>query len=396
MILTPAVENTYAAPGSASVVPSDLRRLQAHLLASVNHEFRTPLAGILGMAELLFETELTEEQKEYLGAIRLCAENLLGLLNRVLDYSELAAGTATVEEAEFDLREALEAAVKAYRERAEAKGLDLQITLDGDLPPIAVGDPVRIRQILAHLLDNAIKFTHRGQVAVSARVCWRQPPRFGLEIAVQDTGVGIPEEKLGSIREVFGSLEAGFSRGYAGLGLGLAIVSKTVQLVGGQFRVNSRPGQGSTFTVELPLQATGLTGGGETDAAAAHQPLGRILVVEDDMVAQRIVTRMLERHSYLVTCAASGLEALQLAATARFDLVLLDLQMPEMDGVETAVRLRRLSGYDKVPLVAVTANATEEYRRRCAAAGMQAFLTKPVSGADLLATVSAFLGQSET
>lgn len=343
------------------------------------------------MAELLFETELTEEQKEYLDAIRLCAENLLSLLNRVLDYSELAAGTVSLEETEFDLRGALEAAVKPYQERAEAKGLAWELALDGDLPPIAVGDPSRIRQILSHLLDNAIKFTHRGRLSVSARVGWRQPPRFGLEIAVTDTGVGIPEEKLDSICEVFGSLECGFSRGYAGLGLGLAIVSKTVQLFGGHLRVDSRPGQGSTFVVELPLQAAVPIAESETDSGAAARPLRRILVVEDDMVAQRIVTRMLERHSYLVTCAASGLEALQLAAAARFDLVLLDLQMPEMDGVETAQRLRRLSGYDKVPMVAVTANATEEYRHRCAVAGMQAFLTKPVSGADLLATVNAFL-----
>lgn len=391
MVVAPTAGSPDVSREGASVVYNDLRRLQARFLASVNHEFRTPLAGILGMAELLFETELTEEQKEYLDAIRQCAENLVGLLNRVLDYADLSAGTAVLDDTEFDLRGELEAALGPYRERAEAKGLEFSAKLDGDLPAIAVGDPARIRQILGHLLDNAIKFTHRGQVKVTARTCRREGQRFGLEITVQDTGVGIPEEKLGSICEVFGSLECGFSRGYAGMGLGLAIVSKTVQLMGGQLRVSSRLGQGSTFAVELPLQAAVPITGPERNLAQTDQPVRRILVVEDDIVAQRIVTRMLEQHSYVVTCAASGLEALQLAATARFDLVLLDLQMPEMDGVETAVRLRRLSGYDKVPMVAVTANATEEYRRRCAAAGMQAFLTKPVSGADLVATVAAFL-----
>jgi CheY-like chemotaxis protein len=208
---------------------------------------------------------------------------------------------------------------------------------------------------------------------------------------VRDTGIGIPEDKLQSVFEAFGSRDSGFRRGYAGLGLGLAITAKLVQAMGGTIRVESRLGQGSAFTVEIPLQVREDNPLADTSESVAQAAGPRILVVEDDPVAQRIVARVLERRSYSVTCAASGIEALQLAAAARFDLVLLDLQMPEMDGVETAIRLRRLTGYEKTPLVAVTANATEEYRRRCAAAGMQAFLTKPVSGAELLATVEGFL-----
>jgi CheY-like chemotaxis protein len=173
--------------------------------------------------------------------------------------------------------------------------------------------------------------------------------------------------------------------------LGLAIVGKLVQAMGGTIRVESRLGHGSVFTVELPLQVRAQESSTDASESASQGAGARILIVEDDSVAQRIVQRVLERRSYSVTCAASGIEALQLAAAAQFDLVLLDLQMPEMDGVETAVRLRRIAGYESVPLVAVTANATEEYRRRCAAAGMQAFLTKPVSGTELLATVESFL-----
>jgi CheY-like chemotaxis protein len=380
-----------SAPASLPAREEDQRHLQAQFLASVNHEFRTPLSGILGMAELLLETDLTDEQREYLDAIRLCADNLVALLNRVLDYCELAEGTLLLEEAEFDLPGELAAAVKPFRERAAAKSLSFECSLDPGLPTVAIGDPVRIRQILTQLLENALKFTHRGGIAVRARMAWRKRPRAGLEIVVRDTGIGIPEDKLQSVFEAFGSRDSGFRRGYAGLGLGLAITAKLVQAMGGTIRVESRLGQGSAFTVEIPLQVREDNPLADTSESVAQAAGPRILVVEDDPVAQRIVARVLERRSYSVTCAASGIEALQLAAAARFDLVLLDLQMPEMDGVETAIRLRRLTGYEKTPLVAVTANATEEYRRRCAAAGMQAFLTKPVSGAELLATVEGFL-----
>jgi CheY-like chemotaxis protein len=380
-----------SAPGSLPARENDQRHLQTQFLASVNHEFRTPLSGILGMAELLLETDLTAEQREYLDAIRLCADNLVALLNRVLDYCELAEGTLLLEEAEFDLPGELAAAAAPFRERAAAKGLSFQCTLDPQLPELAIGDPVRIRQILTHLLENALKFTHRGGVAVGARTAWRKRPRVGLEISVRDTGIGIPEDKLQSVFDAFGSCDPGFRRGYAGLGLGLAIVGKLVQAMGGTIRVESRLGHGSVFTVELPLQVRAQESSTDASESASQGAGARILIVEDDSVAQRIVQRVLERRSYSVTCAASGIEALQLAAAAQFDLVLLDLQMPEMDGVETAVRLRRIAGYESVPLVAVTANATEEYRRRCAAAGMQAFLTKPVSGTELLATVESFL-----
>ncbi|HXG31770.1 MAG TPA: response regulator [Bryobacteraceae bacterium] len=380
-----------SAPGSLPAREDDQRHLQAQFLASVNHEFRTPLSGILGMAELLLETDLTDEQREYLDAIRLCADNLVALLNRVLDYCELAEGTLLLEEAEFDLPGELAAAAEPFRERAAAKGLSFECDLDPALPKMATGDPVRLRQVLTQLLDNALKFTHRGGIGLRARVAWRRRQRAGVEISVRDTGIGIPEDKLQCVFDAFGALDSGFRRGYAGLGLGLAIAGKLVRLMGGTIRVDSRVGQGSVFTAEIPLLVREQDSLADATESAA-QPAGpRILVVEDDPVAQRIVARVLERRSYSVTCAASGIEALQLAAAARFDLVLLDLQMPEMDGVETAVRLRRMTGYEKTPLVAVTANATEEYRRRCAAAGMQAFLTKPVSGAELLATVEGFL-----
>lgn len=391
-----------ADPGSLCPVPQapsapahadEIQRLKAQFLASLNYEIRTPLSGILGMTDLLLETSLSEEQQEYVGAARLCAENLLSLLNATLEYSDLSAGKLALEESEFDLQGAITSAVAAFERKASERGLDLSCALSPDLPAIAIGDVLRLSQVLSHLIDNALKFTERGWVRLRASA---RPAAGGfiLCVDVEDTGIGIQPDKLGAIFESFRQLDSGLSRSYTGLGLGLALSQKLLELMGGEITAVSEPGKGSIFSAAVPLRYSP-----DHAAAVAFAPshaarsngARRILVAEDNSVAQRVVKHVLSRVPYEVCCVPSGMEAIKAASVGRFDLVLMDLQMPDMDGIETTARLRKVPGYAGVPVIALTANATDEYRRLCRRHGLQGFLAKPIEPPELLETVARFL-----
>src|SRR5690348_4454157 len=232
----------------------ELSELKGQFLTSLNHEIRTPLSGILGMTDLLVETPLTDEQKEYVNATRLCAENLLATLNTTLEYSALSANHLELEENEFPIRETIQGVVMEFAFKAESKGLQIRHNLDESLPVALIGDPLRLRQLLWHLVGNAVKFTERGFVEVIASA---KPTLSGgviLTIAVRDTGIGIPAQRMDSIFESFRQLETGLARSYPGLGLGLAVAHKLSVLLNGEITVQSKLGEGSTFTVRLPLR----------------------------------------------------------------------------------------------------------------------------------------------
>lgn len=366
----------------------ELSVLKDQFLASLNHEIRTPLSGILGMIDLLLETRLDEDQQEYAKAARLCAEALLDVLNATLEYSALSAGNLGLEEIEFPLRETLRSAVNEQLNKADAKGLRLHCTLAHDVPATAIGDAVRIRQILSHLIGNAMKFTNWGEVHVVASVEPGEADSFCLSVSVRDTGIGIPLDQLNLIFDSFRQIDSGLSRTYAGLGLGLALAQKLARLMHGEISAISDEGKGSTFSLRLPLRLPACP------PAAAGGTSGRrrrILVVEDHDVSQRVVTHFLQRGSYAVDCVASGEEALEAASATRYDLVLMDLQMPGMDGLRATGELRRIAGYDRVPVVAFTANSSDEYRTLCREHGLQAFIAKPVQSDELLTTVARWI-----
>jgi CheY-like chemotaxis protein/nitrogen-specific signal transduction histidine kinase len=385
----PAEADRTHATGAAAAPAAELDRIKGLFLASLNHEIRTPLSGILGMTDLLLETSLDDEQREYVNAARLCAESLFEILNATLEYSALEAGQFTLDESEFNLKEMLDAALSQQAPKAQAKGLKLFSTLDAALPETIVGDALRLRELLGHLIGNAIKFTHTGSVQLIV-VRDRQPGGDRLLFEVSDTGIGIPSDKLESIFESFRQVDSGLARSYAGLGLGLALARKLVALMHGEIQVESTLGSGSTFTVKLPLrlpEEPPADAPADQEAQTAHT----VLAVEDNPVGLLVLRHTLERHGVHVDWATTGRAALDMAAQRRYDLVLMDLQMPEMDGLEATAELRKLPAYESVPILALTANSSDELRERCLQQGMQAFLSKPLEAGELWAVVSKYL-----
>jgi CheY-like chemotaxis protein/anti-sigma regulatory factor (Ser/Thr protein kinase) len=366
----------------------ELSELKGQFLASLNHEIRTPLSGILGMSDLLLETPLTEEQKEYVDATRLCAENLLEILNATLEYSALSANHIHLEEEEYPLRETLEGVAAQFAFKAKSKGLILSHTFDSNFPEAVVGDALRLRQLVWHLVANAVKFTNKGEVEVRASTSQVERGRGELEVRVRDTGIGIPANHISAIFESFRQLETGLSRNYPGLGLGLAVAQKLAVLLGGEISVESEPGKGSTFLVRLPIR---LPVDVHVRPVDFKRIRGHLLVVDDDSVAQTIASHVLRRHSYDVECVCSGPAAIDKASRATFDLILLDLQMPGMDGFQTARYIRAIPAYANTPIIAVTANCSSDYRDRCIKTGMQGFLAKPVQSKELVQTVERHL-----
>lgn len=377
---------------AAATEPERLDRVKGVFLASLNHEFRTPLSGIVGMLDLLEETALDTEQREYVEAARQCADSLTELLNASLEYAALEAGEFSLDESEFHLLETLEAAVAQHLPKAEAKGLTLSFTSYANLPETMVGDAGRVRELLGRLISNAIKFTPAGSVEVRALLTGNPAAGERLVLAVSDTGIGIPADKIDLIFKSFHQVEEGLSRNYSGLGLGLALVRKLTVAMGGSVHVESQPGQGSTFTVEIPLQRTrqiperNSSSGQQKDAAG---PV--ILVVEDNPVGMRVLRTALERRRARVLAAASGREAIEAARNNRVDLILMDLQMPEMDGLEAAQAIRSLPDYVSVPILALTANCSDQMREQCIRSGMQAYLSKPINSQELWAAIRRYL-----
>lgn len=356
-------------------------------LASLNHEVRTPLSGIVGMLDLLSETALDDDQREYLAAAKLCTESLTELLNTSLEYAALESGPITLDIGEFSLREIVEAAIAHQQPKAEMKRLRLSLIMDANVPETMVGDGPRIRELLTHLLSNGIKFTNVGFVELNIAL---DGPN--LIARVKDTGIGIPPEKIDGIFDSFQQSEQGLSRGHSGLGLGLALSSRLVNAMGGTISVQSEVASGSTFVVEIPL---GRASEAHTRQFAGPAPSDGpvILAVEDNPVGLRVLRHVLQRRNYNVICATTGREALTAATAQPVDLILMDLQMPDMNGLEASTAIRQLPGYESVPIIALTANYSDKTKEQCFAHGMQAFLSKPVDAHELWSTVSRYVNK---
>jgi signal transduction histidine kinase len=360
-------------------------RAKSEFLANMSHEIRTPLNGVLGAAQLLSASPLTAEQGELVGAIRSSGDGLLVLLNDLLDFSRIEAGRLELAPVPFQPRSLLSQVAELFRPSL-AEGVSLQLESGQNLPAWLLGDPARLRQVLSNLLGNAVKFTPAGG---SIRVRQHGDGRtYRLEVI--DTGIGIPLESQADLFEPFRQADASTVRRYGGTGLGLAVCRRLVELMGGTIALESTPGRGTTLRVELPLPAVEAP---PDVAAAPAAPLAaavRVLIAEDNLLNQRILERMLEGAASAVGRARTGREALEGWEEGRWDLILMDCQMPEMDGLTAAREIRQREarlGRAPIPIIAVTANAAASDQQECLAAGMSDFLTKPVQREALLETI---------
>jgi signal transduction histidine kinase/CheY-like chemotaxis protein len=374
---------------------------KSEFLANISHELRTPMNGVIGMLDIVLDHDLQPELVEQLRTAQQCAYSLLALLNDILDLSKIEAGKMSLEKIPFDPRGLLEDCIKAHQPKAIENRVELSGRTAADVPNQVVGDPLRIRQILSNLVSNAVKFTEDGRVSVFMEAEPSDKNEFTLQFTVEDTGTGIPADKLLYIFDKFTQADGSVSRKYGGTGLGLAITRRLVEMHQGQIHVSSELGHGTTFIVTIrcgmvasefrPVDVPERVP--EARVEPTREP-ARILVVEDNPVNQKVVTAVLRKRGLAIELANDGQEALtKLQESGPFDLVLMDVQMPVLDGLEATRLIRREARWKDLPIIAMTAHAMNGDKERCLEAGMNGYISKPVHPAHLLTTVDEYLLQ---
>lgn len=359
-------------------------RAKASFLATMSHEIRTPLSGVIGAARLLLRTDVSADQRSFLDTISLCSESLLVVINDILEYSRFDSAGVSVEEAPCDPSEIVRAAFLVTKPEAVAKGLKFEILGAETLPAGIISDAKRLRQALINFLGNSVKFTQSGGVTVRSDVVDGADGRM-LRFTVSDTGIGIPPEALGRLFQEFSQVDGSITRRFGGSGLGLAITRRIAEALGGSVGVRSTPGQGSDFWIEIPLKEADIKSCElpEWPVSAAARPL-RILVAEDVPTNQLIISATLRSLGHFPTMVSNGKQALEEMALQTFDIVMLDMQMPEMDGLEATRRIRALGfSSQTLPIMAITANGFDSDREACRAAGMDGFVAKPFDPQDV-------------
>ncbi len=393
-------------------------QLKSEFVANMSHEIRTPMNGIIGMAELLATTKLSEKQEKYLSTITNSGNVLLAIINDILDFSKIESGKLTLENIEFNPQQLAEESIAILSQSAHAKGLTMYSTVDGDIPGTILGDPVRVRQVVINLLSNAIKFTDRGEVVISIKIETGSSSPF-IRFSVRDSGIGISETDQKKLFQPFIQSDNSTTRKYGGTGLGLAISRKLVLLMNGSFELHSTPGEGSTFSFTIPvthrierkeklssrfselsenrrIDTSSLKISGSQEVTTSRIPSKSILLVEDNEVNQDVAVEMLKILGYDADIADNGEIALTKITEKKYDLILMDCQMPVMDGFETTRTIRQLKQpLSSIPIIAMTANAFTQDIEQCHNCGMDDHIAKPVSMKLLHSILEKWLHQSD-
>jgi signal transduction histidine kinase/CheY-like chemotaxis protein len=388
---------------------SSANTAKSEFLANMSHEIRTPMNAVVGTTHLLADTEPSSEQREYIEIIRHSSEALLSIINDILDHSKIEANKLILENREIDLRGLIDNVLNTSSLKSEPKGLELTSEIAPEVPRLLRGDPNRLRQILVNLVGNAIKFTDVGSVAVGVGLQDESDTRTSVRFSVRDTGVGIPTDQIARLFDAFTQVDSSATRRHGGTGLGLTISKQLTELMGGEIGVESTVGEGSTFWFTAVLDKQDPEG----QTAAKDEPRGaptprpsadrqqpvRILVAEDDRTSQLVVVRMLQKSGFQIDAVSNGSEAIEALNRKHYDLVVMDVQMPVMDGLETTRTIRDPSSSvqnQHIPIIAMTAHAMIGDREKCLAAGMNAYVSKPVEPDELQATIERQLRGSTT
>jgi CheY-like chemotaxis protein len=361
------------------LIAEDAVRSKQQFLSNMSHEIRTPMNAILGFTKVLLKTDLTDKQKEYLTAIKISGDALTVLINDILDLAKVDAGKMIFEKIAFKMATSISAMIHIFETKIQEKNLKLIKNYDNRIPVIVLGDPVRLHQIVLNLVSNAVKFTNEGEIEVSVQLISEDEENVIIEFAVSDTGIGIAKEKMEHIFENFQQASSETARLYGGTGLGLAIVKKLVETQGGTITVKSKPKEGSTFSFVLPFKKTKADTVSETEIVELDAEIKniKVLVVEDMVLNQLLMKTLLDDFGFEHDIAGNGKMAIEKMQNKTYDIILMDLQMPEMNGFE-ATRYIRNQMKSQVPIIALTADVTTVDLEKCKAVGMNDYISKPV------------------